>query len=540
MEIKKLLALILVLVLLLSACGLGKEDKPKESQGKGDFVSQSGSGDPIKIVAGSENKVLEPILETYAKKSGKKIEMSYLGSLDIMRMLSSDSIEYDAVWPASSIWLTMGDTNRVLKHTETTSITPVVFGVKKSLAQKLGFAGRDDVKLREIINAIEKGDLKFAMTSATQSNSGASAYLAFLTALSKNPKDGLSADDLKNPQLQKDIKSLLSGVNRSSGSSNWLVDLFMMGDYDAMVNYEQLIIQTNMELEKAGKEPLYAIYPVDGLSLSDSPLAYVDKGDEKKEKDFLDLQKYLLSEETQKEIEKTGKRNAFSKISDDNKAIYKGEWGIDPDKVLSPVRLPQSAVISEALNLYQTSFKKPAYTIYVLDYSFSMRGKGEEQMIKALEQVFIPENASKNLLQATSKDKTVILPFDAKPRQITTVEGSDLTRLYEIAKDTALGPGTGLYEAAMLALETASNEKNLNSYTPAIVLLTDGAANGVMGIDDLKAKYANVNIDIPIFSIKFGDAVDEELNAIATLTKARVFDGRKDLIKAFQSVKGYN
>lgn len=540
MEIKKLLALILVLVLLLSACGLGKEDKPKESQGKGDFVSQSGSGDPIKIVAGSENKVLEPILETYAKKSGKKIEMSYLGSLDIMRMLSSDSIEYDAVWPASSIWLTMGDTNRVLKHTETTSITPVVFGVKKSLAQKLGFAGRDDVKLREIINAIEKGDLKFAMTSATQSNSGASAYLAFLTALSKNPKDGLSADDLKNPQLQKDIKSLLSGVNRSSGSSNWLVDLFMMGDYDAMVNYEQLIIQTNMELEKAGKESLYAIYPVDGLSLSDSPLAYVDKGDEKKEKDFLDLQKYLLSEETQKEIEKTGKRNAFSKISDDNKAIYKGEWGIDPDKVLSPVRLPQSAVISEALNLYQTSFKKPAYTIYVLDYSFSMRGKGEEQMIKALEQVFIPENASKNLLQATSKDKTVILPFDAKPRQITTVEGSDLTRLYEIAKDTALGPGTGLYEAAMLALETASNEKNLNSYTPAIVLLTDGAANGGMGIDDLKAKYANVNIDIPIFSIKFGDAVDEELNAIATLTKARVFDGRKDLIKAFQSVKGYN
>lgn len=540
MKIKKLLALILVLVLLLSACGLGKEDKPKESQGKGDFVSQSGSGDPIKIVAGSENKVLEPILETYAKKSGKKIEMSYFGSLDIMRMLSSDSIKYDAVWPASSIWLTMGDTNRVLKHTETTSITPVVFGVKKSLAQKLGFAGRDDVKLREIIDAIEKGGLKFAMTSATQSNSGASAYLAFLTALSKNPKDGLSADDLKNPQLQKDIKSLLSGVNRSSGSSNWLVDLFMMGDYDAMVNYEQLIIQTNMELEKAGKEPLYAIYPVDGLSLSDSPLAYVDKGDEKKEKDFLDLQKYLLSEETQKEIEKTGKRNAFSKISDDNKAIYKAEWGIDPDKVLSPVRLPQSAVISEALNLYQTSFKKPAYTIYVLDYSFSMRGNGEEQMIKALEQVFIPENASKNLLQATSKDKTVILPFDANPRQITTVEGSDLTRLYEIAKDTELGPGTGLYEAAMLALETASNEKNLNSYTPAIVLLTDGAANGRMGIDDLKAKYANVNIDIPIFSIKFGDAVDEELNAIATLTKARVFDGRKDLIKAFQSVKGYN
>lgn len=537
---KRLLSILLIFVIILSACSSEGVKEVKNHQSKGDFVSKSGSGDSIKIVAGSENKVLEPILEEYAKKSGKKIEMAYMGSLDIMRMLSSDNIKYDAVWPASSIWLNMGDTNRILKHAETTSITPVVFGVKKSLAKKLGFEGRDDIKLREIINSIEKGELKFAMTSATQSNSGASAYLAFLTALSKNPKDGLTMDDLKNPDLEKDIKSLLSGVNRSSGSSNWLVDLFMMGDYDAMVNYEQLIIQTNKELEKAGKEPLYAIYPVDGLSISDSPLAYVDKGDDKKEEEFLDLQKYILSKETQKEIEKTGKRNAFSQIDEKNKDIYKSEWGINPDKVLSPIRFPQSPVISEALLLYQTSFKKPAYTIYVLDYSFSMRGKGQEQMLKALEEVFIPANASKNLLQATSKDKTVILPFDGKPRQITIVEGSDLTRLYEIAKDTELGPGTGLYEAVMQALEMARNESNLNNYTPAIVLLTDGAANGSMDIDDLKTKYTNVNMDIPIFSIKFGNAVDEELDDIATLTNARVFDGRKDLIKAFQSVKGYN
>lgn len=196
----------------------------------------------MKIVSGSENKVLEPIIEDYAKKIGKKVVIDYKGSLDMMRLLQSSEIEYDAVWPASTIWLTMGDTNRVLKHTETTS-------------------------------------------------------LAFLTALSKSPEDGLTLDDLKDKNLIKNIKSLLSGVNRSSGSSNWLVDLFLMGDYNAMVNYEQLIIQTNVELENQGKEPLYAVYPVDGLYISDSPLAYINKKNDEKEKDFLEFQKYILSDE---------------------------------------------------------------------------------------------------------------------------------------------------------------------------------------------------------------------------------------------------
>ena len=33
-----------------------------------------------------------------------------------------------------------------------------------------------------------------------------------------------------------------------------------------MVNYESVVIETNQELLKEGREPLYAIYPVDGLA----------------------------------------------------------------------------------------------------------------------------------------------------------------------------------------------------------------------------------------------------------------------------------
>ena len=35
--------------------------------------------------------------------------------------------------------------------------------------------------------------------------------------------------------------------------------MFLEGDYDAMVNYECLMIQANRELEARGEEPLYVV-----------------------------------------------------------------------------------------------------------------------------------------------------------------------------------------------------------------------------------------------------------------------------------------
>lgn len=47
-------------------------------------------------------------------------------------------------------------------------------------------------------------------------------------------------------------------------------------------------------------------------------------------------------------------------------------------------------------------------------------------------------------------------------------------------------------------------------------------------------------MDILVFSIMFADANPNQLEVLATLTNARVFDGRKDLIDALRKVKGYN
>ena len=537
---KKILSVLLSLI-LLTACGASPSEKQANSSSH--FTTSFTSGDPLKIVAGSENKELEPIIEEYAKNNKQSIEIDYLGSLDIMRMLSDEEIKYDAAWPASSIWLNMGDTNHILKYQETTSQSPVVFGIKKSLAEELGFVGRD-VTVKEIIDAINSGKLKFTMTSATQSNSGASAYLGFLNALAAE-KDGLTSEDLQNEDLQNEIISLLSGVERSSGSSNWLTELFLSGDYDAMVNYEQLVIATNKALEDDGKEPLYLVYPVDGLSISDSPLAYIDRGDEKKEEAFRKFQEYILSDEAQSKIEATGKRSAYGTVREENRAIYNKNWGIDLDKTLSPIRFPRADVIMEALNMYQSEFKKPAFTIYVLDYSGSMDANdGYVQMNEAMNQVLVPENARANLLLGTKKDITYVIPFSDGVLGVLEAKGNgdELESLYtDLSENYRTQTSTSMYEAIDEAVNILNDNKEmLKDYSPAVVVLTDGKANGRMRFDELNDSYARLNYDVPIFGILFGDAVEDDLKEIATMSKARVFDGRSDMIKAFQNVKGYN
>ena len=519
---------------LLSGC------IPQTSPAGGAHTFGSGLGEKIRILSGSENQELEGILKECAKKTGVNLEITYQGSVDIMRTLQQGAGEYDAVWPASSLWLSLGDTGHLVKHAQSVSLTPVVFGIRESLAQELGFT-QGDVSVRDILQAIREGKMSFCMTSATQSNSGSSAYLGFLYALLGT--DELTAQDLESESLKTDIRELLSGIDRSSGSSDWLKEMFLKGDFDAMVNYECLIFSANRQLEQEGRETLYAVYPYDGLSIADSPLGYVDHGDDKKEEAFLKVQEYLLSQEAQDDIQRTGRRTGYEGVKEGNEDVFRKDWGIDAERILSPIPVPSAEVLLEALNLYQTEFRKPSLTVYCLDFSGSMKGKGNEQLVEAMGQILIQENAAKNLLLAGEDEVNIIIPFSdtAFDTWIAPDASADsLEGLYrEIEEEISVG-GTDIYQAARVGLELIAANYDLGRYTPAIILMTDGMSNGSENFEDFREAYEAVGADVPVFSILFGDAKKSELEALAELTNARVFDGRKDLVGAFRSVKGYN
>lgn len=524
--------------LLLTGCG-GAPGEPQAEEQSQDTSSEILKADgTIRILSGSENEELETVIDECSQATGVEIEMDYKGSVDIMRELESGAEEYDAVWPASSIWLSMGDVDHLVKHSQSISMTPVVFGIRESLAEELGFKEKD-VSVKDILAAIQDGKMSFCMTSATQSNSGASAYIGFLYAL-LGKQEGMTVGDLQGERLRDDITGLLGGVERSSGSSDWLKDLFLKEDYDAMVNYECLIIDADRQLESEGKEPLYIVYPYDGLSIADSPLGYVDHGDSQKEEAFQAVQQYLLSEEAQSQIEATGRRISANGVSDENRDVFKEEWGIDTERILSPIQMPDSDVLMEALNLYQTSFKKPSLNIYCLDFSGSMEGTGETQLKDAMSQILLQENASKNFLQANAGEVNEVIFFDNTILDIErAADDSDeaLAQLYQKVADFQIAGGTDIYNAAAQALAEASSY-DLEKYTPAIILMTDGVSD--YNYRTFQNAWDTLGIDVPVFSITFGAADPTQLEELAEATGGRVFDGTQDLTEAFRSVKGYN
>ncbi len=503
-------------------------------------VSSCAGREPdLAILASSESAALEPVIKEFAKRERSRIETDYRGSIEIMLELSSEAPSYDVVWPAHSLWIQLGDAKKRVKGSETIMSGPVVFGVRSSLAEKFGWKGKP-VLVRDILARVRSGELSFMMASASQSNSGAGAYLGALYALAGNPVV-LSSKNLADPRVRSDVTAVLAGVDRSSGTSRWLTELFLKSDADCMVNYESSIIEANLALEKSGRETLYAVYPADGMSVADYPLGFIErKPGSRREALFDKLKAYLKSAEGIARIEASGRRAGLGGVAlNPDPAIFRAEWGIDPRRSVSSVPLPPRDVILEALNLYQTEFRRPSATAYVLDFSGSMYGKGEDALKDAIGLVLDPERSSRVLLQAGPRDYCAIIAFSDRVLKTWETYGNDPEELRavlgEIESFTPSG-GTDIHGPVLPVLE-ALKDPGFDGYGKAVILMTDGADNAPPDFDALEEAWKDAGSSIPVFCITFGAADERDLKKIADLTRARVFDGRSDLAGSFRTAK---
>lgn len=501
-----------------------------------DYILDDVSHTNFKMIISSENEDLGELLQNFANEKNVNLDIEYAGTLDIMESLNSGQ-SYDAVWASNSIWLYMLE-NVSTSNSKSTSINPVVFAIKKSKADSLGFTGRD-IYTQDIVNAIKDGQLKFSMSNPTQTNTGATAYLGLLSTLAGNP-EVLTETNLQDENLKYELVSLFSGLERSSGSEAFLEEMFLNGSYDAVVTYEFSIININKELVAKGEEPLYVLYPIDGVSISDSPLAYIDNKDDAKKEFFTELQEYILSDEGQAELAKRGRRTWYGGVNENaDKTVFNPDWGIDTQKYIVPVKYPSTTIIKKALGMYQTELRKPIHTVFCLDYSGSMYPDGYRQLTDAMDYILDEEKASQNLLQFASKDKISVIPFSS--RNLNEWQTEDGTQTADLINNIfKLQPtgATNIYDSSIRALEILSKEDS-DVYNLSVILMTDGMSN--MGsYATLSRRYREIGKDIPIYSIMFGDAYEEDLTEIAKLTNAKVFDGRLDLLKAFKEVRGYN
>lgn len=487
------------------------------------------------ILSNSDNKDYMNKLIKYGKKEGIKIKVTYADDLEAIDLIE-DTNDFDAVWMSNSIWLYMLE-NAKVTNSKSIYINPIVMGVKKSKANDLNLI-RDDLKNSDIINAIGDKKLSYVMSSVTKTNTGLTSYLGFLNALSGSPEI-LKSEMLNNKELVANLKSLFSGVERVSGSDTFLEDMFLRSNkYEAVIASESSLIRINTELEKENKETLYLLYPSDGVAINDSPFAYVDRKQNKLDK-FLVLQEFLLSKESQKEMENLGKRTWYGGVnSNANKNVFKNEWGINTNKYLIPLKYPSKKVMNEAIALYIDELRKPSATVFCLDYSGSMYGEGKTELYNAMSYILDTKQSSNDLIQFSKNDNIYVMPFDSATRKVwKTFNGNITNNLITNINNEMPNGGTNIYQCVYDGFKILQNTDN--RFNKTIILMTDG--NSVSAnYTELTNYYLNNNLDIPVYSIMFGNAVREQLDKLAELTNAKVFDGKTNLKSAFKEVRSYN
>jgi Ca-activated chloride channel family protein len=352
---------------------------------------------------------------------------------------------------------------------------------------------------------------------------------------------------LEDPALQAQLAAVLRGVERSAGSSGWLKDLYLQGArqglYKAMVNYEAVLIETNQALEREGLETLHLIYPADGTALADSPLGFVARGQPDtaaREAFLLALQEHMLSPPIQKRILAAGRRTGLGgTAAEADPGVFRKAWGIDADRMPPVIRFPSVATIERALALYQEALRKPSLLALCLDFSGSMQGEGVASLKAAVGRLFDPETARRYLLQPSRDDVFVVLAFDSDIKDEWVAKGPEEAARVPARVDALQpGGGTDIYRCASVAIATMMRRPEWSTHLPGVILMTDGKSQGEA--DTFAATFRDDRLDVPVHGITFGDADASQLERLAKLTRARVFDGRRNLEEAFRHARGYN
>lgn len=494
----------------------------------------------FRIIASTSTSALDDKIIAYAKKEGFKVEIEHYGDLEIVDKLNNNSKDYDAVWISNSIWLYMLDNSYLTTDSKSIVIDPVVMGIQKSKAKELGFID-NDVYNKDLLNVIKDGKLKYVMASVTKTNTGATSYLSFLNSLAGSP-EVLTEEMLDNENLTNDLKDFFKGVERVSGDESYLKEMYLNGNYNAMINYESSLIELNKELIKKGKEPLYLVYPVDGVAINDMPFAYInnDSNDTTTKDRFKSIQSYLRSDEVIKLLESYGYRSWYGGTNDNtDKNVFNPDWGIDTTKYLKDMKYPSKSVITKAIKLYISIIRKPTHVVFCLDLSGSMYGTGIKQLKSAMNYILDYDTASVNNLQFSDLDKITIITFNGNVKDIyDTRYGSETKDIISDINKLETGGTTNIYSPSIEGLKILAKDDS-NEYTKTIILMTDGMSNEG-SYEELRRYYRDNKLDIPIYSITFGSSSESELKLLADLSNAKVFNGKDGLLKAFSEVRSYN
>ena len=491
----------------------------------------------LSVLAGSEVKDIEPLLPDLQRATGYRLQLSYVGSLDgAERIVNGDRSQLAWFSSAKYLSLLQGGSGRIAAQ-QKIMLSPVVMGVKHSVATRFGWAGNPNVTWAEIATRAKAGELRFGMTNPAASNSGFVALVGVAEAFSQSGS-ALDAGSINAAAL----KDFFSGQALTAGSSGFLATSYVRSQdsLDGMINYESVLLSLDQGSQL--HEKLDLVYPKDGIATADYPLLLLDRA----QRDAFDkITAWLRRPDIQTRImQTTNRRPALPEVKPDSRF---------PSQVLVELPFPGSLdVVNRLIAVYLDQARPPAHAIFVLDTSGSMQGSRLDGLKRALIDLTGADTSiTGQFARFRQREEVTIILFSTRVYQTrdftvndTSASSPDLAAIRSYVNTFQAGGNTAIYDAVYAAYQVAQTAmRSEPDRLYSIVLMTDGENNtgrdGPGFIADYQRLPANVRA-VKTFAVLFGEASPAELTKVADTTGGTVFDARSaSLSQVFKVISGY-
>jgi len=533
----KRIAAALVLA-LVAGCSGGAE-----STGPGLAVGPTDAAATLRVLAGSELLDLEPVLAEAGVATGVRIELDPVGTIEGAEAVAAGTAEadHDAIWFSSNRYLALqpGAQDRLGTAIDIMS-SPVVLGLRRSVAERLGWVGRP-VTWSEIAAAAGAKQFTYGMTDPSASNSGFSAVVAVATAL-VGAGSALTLEQAESTVPA--LRDFFAAQTLAAGSSGFLQEAFVRrangadpgAPVDGLINYESVL--QGMNAAGTLPEPLELIRPADGVVTAEYPFTVLAAASPEARDAHRRLAEYLRTPDVQRAIaERTHRQPAVP--------------GVLPLQSGTAVELPfpaQADVVDALLTSYFDKLRRPSRTIYVLDTSGSMAG---DERIGALQRALAglagaDPSLTGQYRRFRGREQVTLLPFSSTPEspQTFTVSeenpGPDRQRIADAGAALQPDGGTAIFDSLEAAYRIAEQQSaaDPDRFT-SIVLMTDGENTEGADLEAFRA-FAGSRPAVPVFCVLFGESSVEEMEEVARLTGGRTFDARTaPLAEVFKEIRGY-
>jgi Ca-activated chloride channel family protein len=543
---------------LVSGCGLlsiNPEPKPEASTTS---VTAASSTTPhqtrrleqpvtLRVLAGSEVKDMAEVLEEATRATNVRVTFDFTGTLDGAETVGAGKAagKYDAIWFSSNRYLSLiPDASKRIAASTKIMVSPVVLGLKKSVAHRLGWDSKAPT-WSDIAKAAEAKKFSYGMTDPSASNSGFSALVGVATALSGG---GAALDARRATAVAPDLRRFFSAQTMTAGSSGWLADQFVdkagkPGGPDGIVNYESVLLGLNADGKL--KDSLSIVVPSDGVVTADYPLSLLSGANQQTREAYITVTDWLRTTDAQKLImAKTSRRPTVPGVKID------ARFG---DQLLVELPFPgQRAVVDDLITSYLNSIRRATQTIYVLDLSGSMKGRRIEALRTALISLAGGEGkiSSSGFAVFRQRETVSLLGYSDRanrPRTFSVPEGGSRRVLADIrsaARDLEVGGNTATYSALEAGYRLAAKQtRSQPGALTSIVLMTDGETNRGASAADFRRFYRGLPPEaraVPTFTVKFGAAGAKPLKALAAMTGGELIEAQgTSLAKAFKEIRAY-